>query len=584
MGKIKDIIESSEYKKIAKDVSVFVKNRLEGYSGKNIESKVIHDSVWGSIKYTKWEMQIIDSPLFQRLRDINQVGLAMLTYPSARHSRFEHSLGVNAAVKKMCEKIESNCDFRIRENDFDNITFAALLHDIGHCFYSHLSERIYGHLSDFYELRNRFHKDLGLKPKPHEILSFIIINSVPFKKFSKEILFPDQKEDNVDKLLLRAGQMIIGHSIEDDKDIWSYMTSLINGPIDADKLDYIKRDCTTTGLALDYDIERLFTKIAVYEHTSNSTVDNNNKIEHRLVLNFNGVSALEGLTFCKIMLYSYIYYHQKVLITEEMIEDYIQGLVDIEKIKTIADFLKYTDSDILSLAKDHIKSKPFSQYDTSFNLVELSYKIKNRCLPKRCFEVSHSNIELVNKPIMDEEENDFFKKIFKGIKNGRYSLKKFEMEMQEKVRSTIYSLQAGGVPKLDKFLRKKKLDNLSYYELLIKRKELFELISKKYNKAKKEVTFGLFDVYIVFPPKVQYNNSSSVIPFVLGKSKKELMTVNDFIKLDDWAASFNSNKWRGYIFVSDKIDTKIAFEASQEYIFGKGAKIKNPGDYLKGIG
>ena len=55
-------------------------------------------------------MQVIDSPLFQRLRDISQVGLAMLTYPAARHSRFEHSLGVASAAKIMCDRINKNSD------------------------------------------------------------------------------------------------------------------------------------------------------------------------------------------------------------------------------------------------------------------------------------------------------------------------------------------------------------------------------------------------------------------------------------------------------------------------------------------
>lgn len=102
--------------------------------------------------------------------------------------------------------------------------------------------------------------------------------------------------------------MIIGANIERNNKIYSYQTSLINGPFDADKLDYIKRDSLTAGLSLQYDMKRLFTKIQI--HTVPSS---NSRIEHRLVINFNGITAIEELTFCKIMLFSYIYYHQKVL-------------------------------------------------------------------------------------------------------------------------------------------------------------------------------------------------------------------------------------------------------------------------------
>lgn len=61
------------------------------------------------------------------------------------------------------------------------------------------------------------------------------------------------------------------------------------------------------------------------------------------------------------------------------------------------------------------------------------------------------------------------------------------------------------------------------------------------------------------------------------------MTTNEFVKLDHWASSFNSNKWRGYIFVSDKIDRNIAFEVSERLVLKGKAKLRNPMAYLKGI-
>ena len=163
MGKVKDVINSPEYKKIENDVENFVKQKLQGYVPIDTGKKTIHDPVWGSIDYSEWEMQIIDSPLFQRLRDINQVGLAMLTYPAARHSRFEHSLGVASAAKIMCDKIDKNSgNFKIPENTRNAIILAALLHDIGHCFYSHLSETIYGELKEFADVRKKFNDVLEL--------------------------------------------------------------------------------------------------------------------------------------------------------------------------------------------------------------------------------------------------------------------------------------------------------------------------------------------------------------------------------------------------------------------------------------
>ena len=110
MGTVTDLKGTNVYRTIEGEVEAFVKEKLDGYTPCDVGKKIIHDSVWGTVEYSEWEMQLIDSPLFQRLRDINQVGLALFTYPSARHSRFEHSLGVAAAVKRMCERICSNSD------------------------------------------------------------------------------------------------------------------------------------------------------------------------------------------------------------------------------------------------------------------------------------------------------------------------------------------------------------------------------------------------------------------------------------------------------------------------------------------
>ena len=104
---MEELKNQPSYKIISQDVNNFVKSSLKGYLGFGNENdeheyitkaKIIHDPIWGSTEYEAWEMQIIDSPLIQRLRNISQVGLAVLTYPAARHSRFEHTLGVAAVT------------------------------------------------------------------------------------------------------------------------------------------------------------------------------------------------------------------------------------------------------------------------------------------------------------------------------------------------------------------------------------------------------------------------------------------------------------------------------------------------------
>ena len=67
--------------------------------------KIIHDPIWGTTRLEKWEAALLDIPIFQRLRGIKQTGFAHFTYPSAEHSRFQHTLGVVHAVGRIFDSL-----------------------------------------------------------------------------------------------------------------------------------------------------------------------------------------------------------------------------------------------------------------------------------------------------------------------------------------------------------------------------------------------------------------------------------------------------------------------------------------------
>ena len=559
-----DLKTKESYIEISKDVNNFVYEKLKGYTTTGVEAKTIHDPIWGSTEYSEWEMQLIDSPLIQRLRNISQVGLAVLTYPAARHSRFEHTLGVAAATKRLVDRINVNCDnFNINPSIKNKLVLAAIMHDVGHCFYSHLSESIYGNLKDFVELKRDIKAILGVKPKPHEILSLIIVNSDSFKKFfSTAINYPNK--GNVDKLLEDVGKIIIGVNITDGNNIESYQTSIINGSFDVDKLDYIKRDSYTAGLALDFDIERLFTKIKIH------TLPIEGKIENRLVIQANGVTAIEELTFCKIMLFSYIYYHQKVLITEDIIKDYAQALLNLDLINSYSDFLNLDESSLLNLAKEQGDKNPFPEYG-NINLTQLAENIKNRTLPKRCLEVSQSIVQ--NIITNDQGKETELKELLSKIRNNSsYDLKMLDADINNMISYYTRSNERYIAGFMSKF------EGNTFNDTLKIRKEIYDELTKVYKKHKLEVNFDVFDIYFVFPSVVSYGTPGE--KNVLGRDGK-LMSINDFVKLEQWASSFNAYKWRGYVYVTKKINREYALEACRTVIFGEQIEIKELKSYLK---
>lgn len=561
---MKELKDKSSYQEISKDVNNFVRERLIHYNTNGIEAKTIHDPIWGSTDYSEWEMQLIDSPLIQRLRKISQVGLAVLTYPAARHSRFEHTLGVAAATKRLVDRINVNCDdFNIKPNIKNKLVLAAIMHDVGHCFYSHLSETIYGNLADFSELKKDVKEIYGIKPKAHEILSLIIVNSEAFKQFfSDSVNYPNKA--NLDKLCEDVGKIIIGVNIIDSNVIESYQTSIINGSFDVDKLDYIKRDSYTAGLALDFDIERLFTKIKVH------TLSVSGQIEHRLVIQANGVTAIEELTFCKIMLFSYIYYHQKVLITEDIIKDYVQALLKLDLINTYSDFLSFDEASLLELAKEQGNKKPFPKYG-DISLMRLADNIKNRILPKRCLEISQSIVQNI---IADEPgKNEELERMLSDMRsNPAYDIKMLDADINNMISYYTRSNERYIAGFMSRF------EGGTFDEVLKIRKDIYDVLVNIYEKHKVNVDFDVFDIYFVFPSVVSYGTPGE--KNVLGRDGK-LMSINDFVKLEQWASSFNAYKWRGYVYVTQKINKEYALEACRTVIFEDKIDLKELKSFLK---
>ena len=100
----------------------------------------IRDPVHGYIYVNELECKIIDSPVFQRLRKIRQLASAHLTYPGALHTRFEHCIGSMHLAKRAANHLKSQ---EIINKDLSNeLSIAALLHDIGHGPFSHLFEEV----------------------------------------------------------------------------------------------------------------------------------------------------------------------------------------------------------------------------------------------------------------------------------------------------------------------------------------------------------------------------------------------------------------------------------------------------------
>ncbi len=507
----------------------FVGRRLSSYEPQHFRSgKVIHDCIWGTTKFFPWEIQLIDSPLFQRLRYINQLGLAFLTYPSAHHSRFEHTLGVVAVVTKMVDSINQEGSVeewsghkpKISYENIFKLRMAALLHDIGHCFFSHVSESIYSQMEELSLLKSSF--EVFKRAQPHELLAYMIVNTPSFRRFLEEKSDYPFKGDMAE-FTRDIGRMIVGAKLEPRFDETAgamvcpyYMTQIINGQFDADSLDYLRRDSYATGLALTYHIDRFLYKLRFEERIE--AHDDMEIVGQYMTIPVSGISSIEEMMFNKLMLSRYIYQHKKVVAVESLVRDVVHGLNANGKLLHPCDFLEFTDSDIYRLCEDGAPeelvpkiAKCHIDADSKKTISELVHEIMNRDLPKRAVIINCATI--------------------RDKHTGKVLL-------PDELASSIRR-----IPKL--------------------RRRIFEKAREILAKKGTSQEIELFDVHIAVPKPGSTKDYSGV--YVVN-DKSKLIPISQVVDLNNIAASFKTHSWNAYVFSKGDL-IPIVEEAAKRVLF-----------------
>lgn len=189
---------------------------------------IVRDPVHGDIELTDEEVAVLDTAQFQRLRGVKQLGTAYLVFPGAVHSRFEHSVGVLhmaeqfiAAANRNAARAPERCR-PVGDAERRLIRFAALLHDVTHIPFGHNIEDQTGLLAR-HDVPERFQRVLG-----------------------------DTELGGVlDRLGVRDD--VLGVLAGGGRDLPQFCRQMLSDTIDADLLDYLRRDAHYTGLELRYD-------------------------------------------------------------------------------------------------------------------------------------------------------------------------------------------------------------------------------------------------------------------------------------------------------------------------------------------
>lgn len=399
----KDNQQLSEYEKA---ISEFAEKALERYlrvfeNPKTITSKEINDPVCGTIHLTACEIVLIDSPLFQRLRRIKQLGVVHLVYVGASNTRFDHSLGVLHRAGLLVKAtnnaiIAAKAGSPIGSELEQLIRLTGLCHDLGHGLMSHVSENALEGDPVVSRLQGEFSNEFKVeKPSLSEMAAFYMIRSTAFKKLLDVAWrysdLPKPQNDIAE--VISFG--IIGVKIDADRPL---LHEIVTGPYDADKLDYLTRDAHFTGVPNVIDINRLVQKIRVgavgWQNLPPEIAKNVEKRQYPYVITGvaqSGARTLDELALARALQHDKIYRHHKVRACEAMVAS-ILSLLDEGMGSTALLPLRFNDDPFLDLNTQKLYELSNGQLDKvkAATAEDLITRLGDRNLFVRAFAWEHS--------------------------------------------------------------------------------------------------------------------------------------------------------------------------------------------------
>ncbi|MFB6284912.1 MAG: HD domain-containing protein [Halobacteria archaeon] len=249
------------------------------------EVTAIKDAVHDHIEIGGFALDLLDTPVMQRLRHVRQLGTAYLVYPSANHTRFEHSLGVYHLAVQALDNLD------VSGVERDEVRAAALLHDVGHTPFSHSIEEL-------------VYRETGL--------------------WHDDVL--DVLDGEAGDILEREGldvEKVAGLIKGEGK--WG---QLISGELDVDRMDYLVRDAHHTGVPYGaIDTRRLVLELEFRDG--------------ELVLGEGNVQTAESLLLARALMHPTVYNHHVARISMAMLvratERLIDGGVSPERVRRMDD-------------------------------------------------------------------------------------------------------------------------------------------------------------------------------------------------------------------------------------------------------
>ncbi|MCX9081742.1 MAG: HD domain-containing protein [Candidatus Methanoperedens sp.] len=321
----------------------------------------IIDPIYGHVAITSFEQLIINTPEMARLRRISQLGLADFAFPGANHTRFEHSVGTLFIADKIARSLG------LDEEEILKVRLAALLHDIGHCAFSHVVESILKRNPQYQPVLD------GKNFLNHEMFTrFVIANSFHTRP---------EIASHADASFFRDISRMATGDLEGVSK--PYLTQIISNDIDADRIDFLLRDSYHTGVSFGLvDVDQIIASMSV--HNGRIVLGGTLSYDEDMAL-----IAAESMLIARAHHYSAIIHNPRtqgarVMLLhalEKTLARYKESGKDV-KAAVLKFFTEYNDSDLLH----------FIEANGDENSRKLMTNIRNASICRAVSRFTHKNL------------------------------------------------------------------------------------------------------------------------------------------------------------------------------------------------
>jgi HD superfamily phosphohydrolase len=318
----------------------------------------VKDTVHDHIEIDGVAADLVDTPAVQRLRHVKQLGTVQLVYPSANHTRFEHSLGVYHLASRALDPLG------IGGKRADRIEAAAMLHDVGHGPFSHNLEAL------THRRTGKYHDDV------EELLAAGAVGEV--------LRDHDLDPDRIAAIVAGEGRY----------------AGLVSGELDVDRMDYLVRDAYHTGVPYGtIDTERFVRELTFVERGEVTDGDGADRdgADHdgtgrdgpELVLDEGNVQTAESLLLARALMNPVVYTHHVARISKAMLRRAASELLDATA-TTAGELRRMDDHDFLAAIRDCRETAELSRRYDERDLYKLAVWAEHDDVPERVHEADHA--------------------------------------------------------------------------------------------------------------------------------------------------------------------------------------------------